>query len=479
MSLLGTFSKSELTRFRKYLASPYFNENEDLICLFAIVEKHLRKLEEGDDLFALKKARVWKQLFRGAPYVDSVIRRLSFELNQHAYQFLLVEKQRVQDGHSQLVLLDYFIEHQLEKHYLSLRRQLAAKFTEQVAPDMLHYFQHFQWQLREHKKIEKSRPKKPFFQHIETADYRLDCFYLLQKLRHYCDALGYQLFLCQEANIRIPPFFLSFIEEHFLAEAPVKAYYLVAQMLMHPEEAHLFKSLKQYLLEQQASIDRHDLQILYIHLQNYCIHIKINAGHTEYFQELFDIQKTLIEQEIVFEDGVLGTQYYKNVITVGLHIKAFDWVEHFIQHYTERLPKAKQENSLNYNLAKVYFHRKEYDRVIELLREVTYKNINYALGGKLMLLKTYYEQQEYLVLDSLADSFRIYLQRNKLISRSLKQQYLNLIRFVKKLSNVAPYDKAAIAKMERDAKQSKSLADKAWVFEKIRELKGVSVETEV
>ena len=76
--------------------------------------------------------------------------------------------------------------------------------------------------------------------------------------------------------------------------------------------------------------------------------------------------------------------------------------------------------------------------MIEQLQEVEYKNHVYALGGKLTLLKTYYELKEYIALDSLTDSFRIYIRRNKIISREVKQQYLNVLRFVKKLSSTIP-----------------------------------------
>jgi hypothetical protein len=477
MTLLATFNKADLARFRKYLQSPYCNEHEDLLRLFLHIEEHLRSAPDEAAALELDKALVWAMLFEDRAYNDTTMRRLSFELHQHACQFLIFERTKEDTIDSQLILLDHFARVGLEKHYRGVQRQLEKHLDSQPEKTADRYRQTLQWQQLVHQKIEKSRPKKPSFDHLERADFSLDGFYLLQKLRYYCDALGYRLFLSQEAHISLPPQLLSYVETHFLEEAPIKAYYLVAQMLSHPQETTFFYELKKYLLAAEASIERRDLQVLYIHLQNYCIYVKINTGYTSFFEELFYIQQTLIGQEIIFENGVLDPQYYKNIITVGLHVKAFDWVEQFIQQYTDRLPEANQENALNYNLAKVYFHQENYEQVIELLREVEYKNINYALGGKLMLLKTYYELGEYLALDSLADSFRIYLQRNKMISRSVKQQYLNLLRFVKKLSNIAPYDKAAIAKIQHDAQTSKSLADKNWVFEKIRELQGNQAAT--
>ena len=120
-------------------------------------------------------------------------------------------------------------------------------------------------------------------------------------------------------------------------------------------------------------------------------------------------------------------------------------------------------------MAKVYFHTGQHEKVIDQLREVEYKTLNYALEGKLMLLKTYYELKEYRALESLMDSFRIYLHRNRVISRDVKQQYLNVLRFVKKLAYAAPYDTKNLEKIKKQIHNCKALADKKWILEKLAE----------
>ena len=153
-----------------------------------------------------------------------------------------------------------------------------------------------------------------------------------------------------------------------------------------------------------------------------------------------------------------------------LHVGAFDWVEQFIQKFTGHLPEARQENALAYNLAKVYFHQAEYEKVIGQLREVEYQSLAYALGSKMMLLRTYYELGEFLALDSLAESFRIYLRRKREISRDVRQQYMNVLRFVRKLSRLDPRDQAAIGRTRKEVEECNALAAKKWVLEKVEEL---------
>ena len=171
------------------------------------------------------------------------------------------------------------------------------------------------------------------------------------------------------------------------------------------------------------------------------------------------------------EKDKIDFQHYKNIIGIGLKVKEDFWVEQFIQNYTQYIVEDKRENAKNYNLAKLYFSQKKYYQVIEQLREVQFANHIYALNGKTILLKTYYELQEYQALDSLIDSFRIYIRRNKLLSNEAKQQHLNLLRFTKKLSGILPRDKISIEKISNQINTCKALAGKNWILEKVAELK--------
>ena len=129
-------------------------------------------------------------------------------------------------------------------------------------------------------------------------------------------------------------------------------------------------------------------------------------------------------------------------------------------------PKSDEQNALNYNLANLYFHKKEYDKVIELLREVEYKNIVYSVGSKILLICTYYELNEDMALDSLTDSFRIFLRRNQLISKESKQRCMNMVRFTKKLATIPPFDKTAVEKLKTQIENCKALISKKMVVGK-------------
>jgi len=411
-------------------------------------------------------------LFPGKPYSDIQLRRLSSDLTRLAFQFLYYEYLKEEPLRQQLQLMDQLQQMNLDKHYKGIMRQFEQQIEKYPWKNTQFHFYHYRAKDIQQQVLERPGIPLDDLSGLEAADHHLDCYYLGQKLRHYCDALGYESFLSLRAELNTEEGFLDRVRRGPYREIPaIKAYLLVATMLEEPEQTDHFFDLQTFLKNKGHFFPPRELQTLYTHLNNYCIIKKINAGKSEFFHQLFDNYKLMLEHGLMLDEGQMAPQDFKNIITVGLQVEAYDWVEEFIQQYTCRLPESNQENALTYNLAKVFFHQQKYDKVIEQLREVAHSTQVYALGGKQILLKTYYEMGEFLPLDSLIQSFRAYLRRNRVISKEVREQYLNFLRLLKRLSYIDPYKKDKLDKLEQDIVNCVSVASKKWLMEKVRSLK--------
>ncbi len=465
-NLLSEMAPEEFSSLSFFLDAPVFNSNDHLNRLFDLLRQNLDKKETDPPA----KAMVWKKLFPGKPHNDPYLRRLCSDLYRLARQMMAYRRFEQSAWLPASILLETFLEPSAEKHFNKVVQEIAPVLHSEadINADLL--LQRYQYAMLRHRQLERKESRTMTLQYLEEADYWLDCYYWLQKLQHYCDALGYRSILSTETGIVLSAADLQRLSDSPYAREPlIKAYLWVVKLLTQPAEETVFFELKAFLKNEGLSLSPAEREPLFIHLKNYCIRTKINQGRTEYFGELFDLFRTQLDQGLLLRSGVLLPQDYKNIITVALHAKAFTWVERFIQDYTAKLPAENQENALNYNLANVYFHQGKYDLVIEQLREVEYRDVVYALGGKLMLLKTYYELREDQAMDSLIDSFRIYLQRNKVLTREKKQQYLNVLRFVRKLTQVNIYDKTAVEKVKQQISACSDLPDR-WVLQKAEEL---------
>ena len=187
-------------------------------------------------------------------------------------------------------------------------------------------------------------------------------------------------------------------------------------------------------------------------------------------QEYLELCKDLLVNGLMFSDEGLSPWQFKNIIVVALRLGEFEWTENFIHKYNERLPEQYRDNSVTFNLARLNWYQKKYDKVVELLREVEYEDFAYNLGAKSMLLTTYYETDEIEPLYSLLESFRVYLNRDKKMPEQQKTYYRNLIKLTKKLTKIMPGDKKAIEKFKTEINETKGIADLRWLKEKIAEL---------
>jgi hypothetical protein len=469
--ILNRLKGEQIHSFQKFLLSPFFNEKKDLIRLFDKITTFLPVTADQYPDKEKFKLLVWKGIYPRQPFEDVKFRRLLSDLTQLLFQFLAYEQYQSSEMRAELDLLKALNKPALEKHFNGIRRKIDKRQEASSLRNSSFFFHSFELTNVLHQHQEKKGSKHIDLTVLDEAEHFLDCFYICQKLKYYCDHLGYRNFLSLDSQEN-PAFEIvdRISGTEYLEEPAILLFYLAAQMLRHPEEESYFRKLKEALYTLYDRLDFAEQRTLFTHLINYCIHIKINRGKTEFYRELFSIYTHALEREILMEDALLPSNHYKNLITLGLHLREFNWVEQFIHQYSPLLPKGHRENAVKYNLAVMYFHKKEYDKTIELLRDVELRDISLSLGSKLYLLRSYYELGEFVALDFLLDSFRIYLQRNKLISKDVKQQYLNILRFTKKLSGLSSQHQIKLKKLHGDITNCKNVGIKKWLIDKVEEM---------
>ena len=468
LSLLQTLSKVELNRLRKFLRSPWFNEDDDVIRLFDLLNNALRK---GDEMAAtLDKVAVWTALFPEKKYDDTALRRLTSVLTQLALQFLL-EDQRHHDPLAEALAMQKVLEKpELKKHLAGVERQIQRSLNEAAGKSPEHYLAHFQMHWNSFSRSAKSVSTTDYLEKLMPASDFLDVFYVVQKLKMHMAWLMFRKVRVAEHEIPMPHGFWDQLDEPRYQRVPLVAIYKNAARCMEEpgEEAH-FQALLHDLERYAPELTKEDLRECHHIAQNYCA-LKINQGRTDYYPILFRVFNSIIRLDILLENNALSEGMFKNIITIALNLGEYDWAETFIRDYAGYLPSNIRENARTFNLANLYFHQKKHHAVMELVRNVEYSDVVYALGSKLLLLRTYYELDELMAMDSLMDSFRIYVRRNKLISKDLKREYINFLNYLKKLSALSVASPQAVTAFKTKVSTSKNPTAKKWLLEKIAEL---------
>jgi len=247
-------------------------------------------------------------------------------------------------------------------------------------------------------------------------------------------------------------------------------------MVTDGQPRHYYQALET-LQQYEAQFAMTELSYIYNYLQNYCIQ-QINRGNRQFLEEIFNLYKAQLVRGLLAEGDYLSEWHYKNIVTTGIRLGEMAWVKDFIENYSEKLAPESQENAYRFNMASYHYAVQEYDRVLDLLVRVEYSDLRYNLGAKALLLRTYYDLDEYEALISLTQAFTIYLRRNKLLAGNQRHGHANLFKLTKRAAQIRSkigYTnpkklQQQLKKLQTDIAETQVLFNREWLLEKMEEL---------
>jgi hypothetical protein len=462
LELLRTLSPRQLGRLEEFLASPFFNKNEDLLAFF----RALKPFAPGFSSPGLEKEAFLKKEKWDA-------RRLAYwmsDLLKQAETFLTVEALLEDDHLGNRALLEMYYRNELAKHYKSVLDKAGRKLEEYPWRNAEFFYWQFQLRHLEYRHSDKSQ--RTYNPHLQDAANALDTFYLVEKLRLSCDMIN----MAQQLNVAydlrwtedILPIALRSAE--VLAPA-VQVYLAMYRMLKDSEDTRAYSEAKEKLWAFSALFDKPELTTLSIFLFNFCS-LRINRFNDPVFwKEYLEVGKFLLREELIFEEGRLSPWLYKNLVTAGLNQQEAEWTLEFIQAYRDRLPASYQEPLYEYNLAHYYYHLGRYDEAQRTLMQVEFKDVFLALSTRSLLVKIFYETDQEELLFSHLEAFRIYLLRNKLLPEPNRRQVQQFIDFTRKLARIARHEVHKLPQLEAQLPDASLILHRDWLLEKIAEKK--------
>ena len=458
LELYEPLDNAQKRRFARYLRTDYFAHPPEL----SDAHRHLGKLDNKPEFYRMV-------LGADVPFREVRLRRILSDLTQALFDFLALEHFRTDPAAPVLRAFECIDQPEHEKHRRTLARRLESTLERSPLRDAAHEWTRYRFATLRDFHHRRAQPDRSELTHLHHADRALDAFYLAEKLRHYCESAALTRIRADRVPVRLHDFHLE-LAARFQDHPAVRAYTLLARMNRAPDHLPYFREFRAFFREDIHRFPRPEQTKLFVHALNYCIDTKVNAGRPEFFHEIFDLYRDALATEMLLEHQALPPAHYKNIITVGIRVDELDWTERFIQDWTDRLPAAHRADAEEYNLAKIAYQRGDYPRTIEHLRAVTDRNDRYALGGRLLLLKAYYQLEETRALDSLLHSFRLYLRRHPRISREVREQYYLVLRFFKKLARLNQYDRGEIDTLRAEIEAADRLPERAWFREVVGSL---------
>lgn len=478
LDTLALFSLEELHLINHFLQSPrltHMKNQKEHIELFQYLLAY-RKGRVGDDL---SKATVYAYLFPTESFIKGKLDKLMSGLLKEIHQFISFYYREGSDDNLQnaITLLSFFRQRdQGNKEQIYLNKAKKA-YDRIVQKDKHIYFRGFQ--------INDELIRRNYLlqgKAVDSFDYDsvlqpLDAYYLLNKLEYACFFLSMDRFrkpIPIDGMLRFLDAIKPLYESRGLLDIPlVDLYYQTYEMLKNVghDEKEYWK-LKELIYKYELEIPREALQVLISIIRNFVIW-HANHGAEHLVPELFEMNKEHLEKGYLnFEKGLLPSTY-KNIVRIGLSVKEYDWVYHFLENYRAKIEgTSSPEDVYHYNLAIYFFERAEYDKSLELLAD-QYEDLFYKIDAKRLELKVYFETQS-TILESKMDAFKVYIFRlpEKVILEHKRTCNNNFINFLRQLYNPKTnFSPKRIEKLKAKISKTKLLSEKAWLLEKLNSFK--------
>ncbi len=457
----------ELNRLHRFILSPYFNRNEAIINLFEWFKEYLKKEEKH----AISKEDLWTYCFGPIEkYDDGRFRKLQSDLLRLVEEFYAQEVFDANPIHKAKYLLEAINIQRIDS-LQSTALKTAQKLiqAQELRPASFYYYQYeieqstFDLYRYKAERSEKSN--------IEEIAINLDRFYLAEKLRYYCTILNHQYLTSSNYEMLFIEEIIHHVESHGYHDVPpIKIYYQILLVYKHADNREHYDKLRALIRETIHLFPEPQVKEILDAAFNYCIQ-RSNTGNLEFVKELFSLYVESLENKMILVNNQITPWSFKNIVTAGLRLSEFDWVENFITNYSQLLDEKQRINAVTFNLAQLYFYKKDYLKVIQQLSQVEYEDMTYNLNSKTLLMASYYELDEIEALGSLLDTFRVYLNRNKEITPTRRKHYLNTLSIVKKLARITPKDFKEIEKLIKEVESTQGVVSKNWILEKLAALK--------
>ncbi|MEM7371214.1 MAG: hypothetical protein AAF587_21540 [Bacteroidota bacterium] len=467
--LFKSLSSKENRAFVRYVKSPFFNRNERLVSLLEWLNEQnldgeINKNDAFRSMFGKNTAFNEQQVY---DHLSALQKLLEGFLAYQSYQDQpMIEKRLLMQN-----LLGRNYPDLFQRHHNQARKWMASQ--EQDSPET--YLQTFFLSKYADEYFGQQRKRG-----LDAGDSlreeveNLDIFYMVCKLRSSCEMLNRNNII----NTTYEPLMVEEMCEWLESasnpykEVPLIAiYYRIYKTLTDSQtEAH-YEELVKLLDEKSHRFPLALARDLYGYATNYCTK-QINSGNQAYLSKIFLLFQDLLKKEILIEDGYLVHWHFKNIATVGLRLKEYEWVLDFLETYKEKIHPEQRENAYNFNLSTLYYQQDQLTLAMRQLQKVSFTDVYYDLSARSLLLKIYYESKEYDSLFYHIKAFQTYLRRNKQVSGYQRKIYHNLLKLVKKLVKIDLQREPVKAdEMRRnlllEIQEIREIADLKWLRTKV------------
>ncbi|MEO8447082.1 MAG: hypothetical protein ABI528_06280 [bacterium] len=484
--ILKTFSKEDIKSFATFLDSPFFKIRENVYKLYNL----LRVFHPDYNSKSLTDECLYSRIYPEKPYNSSTMRNLFSELAAAIELYLSQlnfsrRKFSVNDFLCDELFkrdLGSMVENTLKKseEIIKSRKEFSAEFlldSFQLATDKLNFLT-----------LGKPRSNITYIDglkelHCERSRY-ITYIYVREMIKGYDQILtlektfnvdmenNFILDIFSKINFPTLVNFLADDTEEKIFKHFFEVYHAMLTAFMNVENDKYYFEYRKSFNRNTKHLDADERRFHSGRLIRYCMKKSMEKTSAKKFnEELLDLYDEIIHKEYYISDlsTHLPIELFRSALNHSLKMKKFKWAISFINRCKKKLHPDNRENMYHYSCVKYYFHTGKYEKANKHFENIQLSHFMLKIDLRNIMLKTYYEQQNYESAIYLIDTYKHFLTNDITLSSLEKKRNKQFVTTVQKMIEYRNYSNP-LAMINVEKYLEEELPEKEWVIEKMMEL---------
>jgi len=476
VEILKSLNKSELKKLGDFIRSPYFNSRETLHLLFLEIDKQYPELT--DKKFEYK--RIYKKIYPGE-YKESTVRNLYSDFGGLLKKFIAYEKFGSNEMHFNLELVNGLWDkkcfEQSNKIISSLKKEMEStisfergRFLNMLALEMC-----YSNNLNGMNKRAPEEYNAAFNSLLDNLTY----FFLWTGFDFQClDSVLEKAHNIKDKKVFINKEFLKNIDmENFIKTLPQGSYsdamkiiYLLYKYTGSDISGEQYTEFIKLIKNNFDNFDTITKFTVWNTLLTIIL-LKLVPKDNKYYSEAFELNKYFENFILVNNPDIhLAAPWYRNVISIALVVKEYDWAKKFIDNYSGHLREEIRDKEINYAMGRLSCQLKEHEKSLQYLNKIKFEQITERLNVNFYYLVNYIELKSYQPAISMLNSIRQFYSESKEISEMFAVLIEDSLKYFKEIIKAEENNKKIDYAILKEAENAGRYYQKQYILEKLKQL---------
>ncbi len=450
----------------QWIRSEYHNRKPELVHLYQCITEGIKQAKPLEKEAVTVVIYPKKDPFTPQKDPDSAIRLLLSELLGQVELFLAHRNYLSNGAHIDLLAAATYRQKGLDKHFQQSLNAAEKKWEQQSYRHSEYFEAKAAIAYEKYQFLSAGRRTTPL--NLQEVSDNTDLAFMATKLRQACFALTHQTVYNVNYDLGLLSPTLSYIEScpELLSIPAIGLYYFCYQFLRDQTSEEIFQIFKSQLITHRTRFPDDEMRSLHLLALNYCIK-RINQTDKPFMKEALDIYKSGLEGDLLLENGHLSPFAFNNIVALALRNGEKDWTVQFIEQYNIKLEPRHREANYRLNLARVAYAGQLYNDALMHLQQADYKDLHNNMIARILQMKIFYETDEWETLDAHLQSMQTFIRRQRIFGYH-KTNYLNIVKYTKKLINQRPNDRVEQHKLIEKIRNEPFFTEREWFLEQLQ-----------